>query len=315
MLSPRSDASSPEKLVFRSIDEFAEAVGTLTVPWRIGSTGSNFEGRMRRRSFEKCLFGEMRYGACTGVRDSRELALSDQPYICLSLYTAGRLDFIQDGSTWRIGRDDLLLWDGAKPSLFECLEPTRCELIWIPTALVERRIGPVADYLGQKASIKEGPARLLAYHARMLHKTVGGLPDGMRSSVLDASIDLIFSCFLPSSQKCVSTPRVTELLAEGKAEITRQIEWGELRPRDVAQALGISLRYLHKIFAASGTTFSAYVARERLERARGVLDNPRLRQQTLTDIAHRFGFYDLSHFSRSFSRRYGMSPGTYRSRP
>ena len=312
MLSSQSDASFAENLTFRSIEEFAEAVGTLTVPWQIGSTAANFEGRMRRRSFEKCLFGEMHYGACTGVRDNREIALSDQPYVCLSLYTQGSLDFVQDGSTWRIGSNELLLWDGSKPSLFECMEPTRCELIWIPTAMVERRLGSAADYLGQKTSIKETPARLLAYHAQMLHQTIGDLPEGMRASVLDASIDLIFSCFNPVVGKFDSNPRISKLLTEAKVEIARRVEWGELRPSDVAQSLGISLRYLHKIFAVSGTTFSAYVTEKRLERSRVALEQSGLRRQTLTEIAHRFGFYDLSHFNRCFSQRYGVRPGAYR---
>jgi AraC family transcriptional regulator, positive regulator of tynA and feaB len=135
----------------------------------------------------------------------------------------------------------------------------------------------------------------------------------MRSSVLDASIDLIFSCFRPLSQNFISTPRMTKLLAEAKSEIVRRVGWGELRPRDVAEALGISVRYLHKIFAASGTTFSVHLTEERLERARLALANPRLRQQTLTEIAHHFGFYDLSHFNRLFSRRYGVRPAIYRS--
>lgn len=312
MFSSRSDAPFAENLTFRSIEEFAEAVGTLTVPWQIGSTAANFEGRMRRRSFEKCLFGEMHYGACTGVRDNREIALSDQPYICLSLYTQGSLNFVQDGSTWRIGSNELLLWDGAKPSAFECLEPTRCELIWIPTAMVERRLGSAAGYLGQKASLAESPARLLAYHAQMLHKTIGDLPDGMRASILDASIDLIFSCFRPAERKLDSNPRITKLLTEAKVEIARRVEWGELRPSDVAQALGISLRYLHKIFAVSGTTFSACATEKRLERSRVALEQTGLRRQTLTEIAHRFGFYDLSHFNRSFSQRYGVRPRIYR---
>ncbi len=312
MVTLRSDASSSEDRVFRSIEDFAEAVGGLTVPWQIGPTVSNFKGRMRRRSFDQCLFGEMDYEACTGIRGSREIFLSDQPYVCLSLFKQGTLDFTQDGSTFRIRGNELLLWDESKPSLIECVEPTRCELIWIPTAMVERRVGPVAGYLGQTASIEDGPARLLAHHSRMLHQTVGALPDGMRLGVLDASIDLIFSCFRPRTSETDATPRVTKHLAEAKTEISRRLEWDDVRPPDVAQALGISLRYLHKAFAGSGTTFSAYVTEQRLERARVALEEPRLRKQTLTEIAHRFGFYDLSHFNRCFSRRYGMLPSTYR---
>ncbi|MCJ9728672.1 AraC family transcriptional regulator [Bradyrhizobium sp. PRIMUS42] len=32
----------------------------------------------------------------------------------------------------------------------------------------------------------------------------------------------------------------------------------------------------------------------------------------MTDVALRWGFNDLSHFSRSFRRRFGMSPREYR---
>ena len=84
------------------------------------------------------------------------------------------------------------------------------------------------------------------------------------------------------------------------------------RARDVAQALGIGTRYLHKIFAASGLTFSTWVGHERLERAHQALINPRLRSLTTTEIAHRFGYYDSSHFNRSFKRRFGLTPAAYR---
>lgn len=312
MPSSPVDVSSPEKLVFQSIDEFADAVSTLTVPWHIGPSSSPFAGGMRRRSFAHCLFGEMQYSGCTGVRDSRELALSDQSYICLSVYTKGMLNFTQGGSTTQVSAHDVLLWNGAKPSMFDCLEPTRCELVWIPTEIVERRLGPVSDYLGQAASAQQGPAKLLAHHMQMLHATIGDLPDAMRCSVMDASIDLIFACFHPRGPTVKSSPRASELLAEAKLEIARRVEWGELRPSDVAQALGISLRYLHKIFAATETTFSGYVTSQRLELARVALKNPRLQQQTLTELAHHFGFYDLSHFNRSFVRRYGVRPAIYR---
>ena len=82
----------------------------------------------------------------------------------------------------------------------------------------------------------------------------------------------------------------------------------------VAATLGISVRYLHQIFAGAGTTFSSHVASQRLERARSALMSRRFGRTTMTDLAQELGFYDSSHFNRAFKRQYGLTPTAYRKR-
>ena len=36
---------------------------------------------------------------------------------------------------------------------------------------------------------------------------------------------------------------------------------------------------------------------------------------TLTDLAHRYGWYDQAHFIRDFTALVGVTPGQYRDRP
>jgi AraC-like DNA-binding protein len=51
-----------------------------------------------------------------------------------------------------------------------------------------------------------------------------------------------------------------------------------------------------------------YVWNRRLDRCRDDLKKPCASAQRVADIAFRWGFSDLSHFSRAFKARFGMSP-------
>ena len=58
-----------------------------------------------------------------------------------------------------------------------------------------------------------------------------------------------------------------------------------------------------------GRSPGEYLRECRLERAAGLLRDRRL---SLADIAARAGFVDQSHFTRSFRRGFGCTPGAWR---
>jgi AraC-like DNA-binding protein len=74
-----------------------------------------------------------------------------------------------------------------------------------------------------------------------------------------------------------------------------------------ARDLRMSPRWLHAIFDKNGTTFAAWVARRRIEECKKCLDDPAHDHLSVTDIAFRNGFNDLSTFSRQFRRHHGMT--------
>jgi AraC family transcriptional activator of tynA and feaB len=51
-----------------------------------------------------------------------------------------------------------------------------------------------------------------------------------------------------------------------------------------------------------------WVWSERLERCRRDLEEPLLRVRTVSEIAYSWGFSDVSHFSRSFKQKFGITP-------
>lgn len=79
---------------------------------------------------------------------------------------------------------------------------------------------------------------------------------------------------------------------------------------EAAQAVNASTRHFCKVFKdATGVTFTDYLARVRVERAKNLLQNPHLR---VSEIAFETGFESISQFNRSFKRVTGMSPTRYR---
>jgi AraC-like DNA-binding protein len=81
-----------------------------------------------------------------------------------------------------------------------------------------------------------------------------------------------------------------------------------LSPGVAAVRFGISARYLHKLFAATGQSFSDYVLSQRLEQAKKDLRDPAYDRLSIAEIGYRCGFNDLSSFHRNFKRRFDLTP-------
>jgi AraC-like DNA-binding protein len=99
-----------------------------------------------------------------------------------------------------------------------------------------------------------------------------------------------------------------------KRDIAASLFRGEPRPTAEAMAAhhNVTPRYLHKLFEGEGLTYSEYVLKQRLERARQMLIDPRLADRTISSLAYDVGFGDLSHFNRAFRRRFQATPSEIR---
>jgi AraC-like DNA-binding protein len=86
----------------------------------------------------------------------------------------------------------------------------------------------------------------------------------------------------------------------------------DLAPAQIAAAHHISLRQLHKLFHASGTTVAGWIRQRRLERCGHDLRDPRWSGRPVAAIGARWGYPDPAHFSRLFKAAYGVGPRDYR---
>ena len=79
---------------------------------------------------------------------------------------------------------------------------------------------------------------------------------------------------------------------------------------ETARAMHVSTFYFCKIFKkATGLTFTDYLGRVRVEKAKNLLLNPHLR---VSEIAYTVGFQSLTHFNRIFRKITGEAPTVFR---
>jgi AraC-like DNA-binding protein len=83
----------------------------------------------------------------------------------------------------------------------------------------------------------------------------------------------------------------------------------ECRVDVVAQAIGYSKRTLQRRLESQNTNFKAIVEAVRFQQTEHYINHPYYR---LTDIAALLGYSELSAFTRSFKRWYGVSPQQWR---
>ena len=101
--------------------------------------------------------------------------------------------------------------------------------------------------------------------------------------------------------------RPDALLGLAKAYIHAHLD-RDISLDDISQAAHISKYHFLRLFRQQyGITPHQYVINCRINAARAALDVG----TSLTEVALRYGFADLSHFNRRFKRIYGMTPHQY----
>jgi AraC-like DNA-binding protein len=101
-------------------------------------------------------------------------------------------------------------------------------------------------------------------------------------------------------------------LAAAKAYVESHIGPQVLSIEDVADHMGVSARYVRKLFEAEGDSFSKYVLQQRLARVRSMLGNTRYNHVPISSLAFDVGFGDLSYFNKVFRSVFGGTPSDIR---
>lgn len=85
---------------------------------------------------------------------------------------------------------------------------------------------------------------------------------------------------------------------------------GEVTLAEVSNLVSMNYTYFSSWFKMEvGLTFSAYIMKQRMERAKRLLEEPGTR---INEVAVRVGYENMYHFSRAFKNYTGLSPKEYR---
>jgi AraC-like DNA-binding protein len=172
----------------------------------------------------------------------------------------------------------------------------------------------IEDVAGIAFNGSDRASALFSSFAQRLPGVVAGLAPAARARLGTTLLDLLTVALtdrldMPGQG---ADARERTRLAPIRAFVEERLGDPDLSPASIAAAHHVSVRYLHRLFQAEGTTVSSWIRHRRLERCRHELLDPSYPDRPVAAIAARWGFSHAAHFSRVFRAAYGIPPGEYR---
>lgn len=230
---------------------------------------------------------------------------------------SGKLSVIQSEQTRRLGRNEALIFDPSQPMTVTCQEDTQALLILVSTQYFLTHVG-VQPRLLDRRQLSASRGVNHAFLLQTLRHFAQELPRIDPSDTAEFC-DGIF-CFLrPMASEALREHASLEQNSrdarrtEALLIMERRFTDPTLTSGAIARELGISTRYLDRIFAETGMTVRQHLMELRLGRASVQLREPHMMSATIADIAKRNGFVSPAHFARAFKARYRYSPKEWRS--
>jgi AraC-like DNA-binding protein len=200
----------------------------------------------------------------------------------------------QDGREAWLAPGDFTLVDSATPFELGFAAPFEQLSFTIPTATLTRLL---ADPAGATARRVRGDTAT----------TFAG--DAGAAATLGEHLTGLVALALGGLAPAAIPRRADVVLQLARDEIERSLGDPSLSPATVAAQIGISTRYLHRLFSESGgPSFGRHVLERRLERCDRALGDPAIAHWTITQIAFEHGFNDPSYFARAYRAKYGITP-------
>ncbi|WP_221798153.1 transcriptional regulator FeaR [Oceanobacter mangrovi] len=238
------------------------------------------------------------------IRD--KLACRDDRYCFLILQTDGTMGFAAtNGDEMALKPGDIALIDSS------------FEFSMLPQGLIQQISVHLPRSMAQSVITGQQPFHKLAGSGISV-QTLRSILQQLRfadsqfgASSLDAcAIQQAIAALLPAAVQASRQDAVPlKLLAE--QHIQRLLQDHRLSPEFLATEMGISRRTLYRLFEEDGESIAQRILHLRLQQASSELQQNESKL-SITEIAYRWGFSDVSQFSRAFKREMGMSPRDYR---
>lgn len=223
--------------------------------------------------------------------------------------------FSQRGRTTMCAPGSFTLERSGEPYEFSYDESNLLRVLKIPAHLLRRRIGTPDRLCAVRFDARTGAGALFADYLAATVRHADSLEGISAGTVGTQLLDLLG--IVLEGAKDPGDSQETSVQAAHLRRIEQYIRLHlsdpDLRPATIAQACGVSVRYLHKLFRATNRTVADSIRELRLDGCHEAICNAHA-SVPLSNLAYAWGFSDQSHFCRSFKSHFGVSPGEARRR-
>jgi AraC family transcriptional activator of tynA and feaB len=294
----------------RTIEELAGMDAEVVAPGE-----SSFKSSMRQRNFGPLTILEFDVEPYQ-VRLAEKLGSAPRQRLILWLSIDGSGWMEQGGVTTKLDPTILCVYGADRPRAFAFTTPSRGVALLLPLDAVRQALQGWELALPLNIDCTGGAGAVLADIVRSVARHADDLGEDMGSGLSDVLVGLLASVVraLPDSLRMM--PSRLELFHKARIKrfVREHLRDPGLDVDMVSRAVGLSTRYIHKLFSSEPERLMKWVWAERIEGACKEIEKTALRRKAISQISFSWGFSGPAHFSRSFRKRYGASPIEYRSR-
>lgn len=230
----------------------------------------------------------------------------------------GRGSVSQGRCTLQFKPGDITFRRACVPSVARIEEPAKLVMLRLPIArFFGYNMSHFSSFVPSCASRESG---IVSTVHRFVESVLPSLGQQSVNTVAAAEQSLV-SLLAAAYQESTAAPKEQQQHLAGHnslrwsqlgAFISSNLYNSELDVESCANALGVSKRYIHKVFEVNGSHYGKFVLQQRLARSRDDLTNPQCAMLSIERIGYKNGFSDPAHFSRCFRAMFGVTPSAYR---
>lgn len=270
-------------------------------------THVGLEGRVETRPFGETTGAEIATCAQVIHHGPEEVRRVDDEVVFLNLMLDGRCVVTQDGRRSMSGPGTFTIVDATRSFTLDYLDPWRTVSFRVPARDIPE--GLRADATARTFSAGTGLGAVVADTLRSSWTQASRMSDSEADAVGTA---------VASLSRALSHSTRTDALEqqEGGDEVLRRsiehhlerhVRFVDTSPAAMARHFAISVRKLHQLYESAPLTYGQTVMRTRVLACADDLRAERGRA-TMTHLAAKWGFSDLSHLHRAFRLHLGHTP-------
>jgi AraC-like DNA-binding protein len=281
--------------------------GESTVRWR---DQDRFSGNVLH-----CQFGNLDFSRITSSnelteRTPRHVRKDGRDGFVLANVHDGVVRLKQRGRDCEIPTGAFALFDLNSPWTWEHAQATEIINITMPAFMLRSRLRTVDQLVCVPSDGKTGLWGVTSDLMRSLSEQLRSIPSPAAYSYSSHLVELIALALEAGETDALESdnmPLRTVLRRRCIGFMRANLADPELDPEKISDSMGISVRYLHRVFQDESETVCASLRDLRLEAAHNALANPANGRLPISEIALRAGFKSPAHFAAAFKSKYGVS--------
>lgn len=285
----------------------------MDVVWPRQDTG--FSADLSSSNIDELHLSRVRADPHQVTRSPSMVGTDQRDDLLLILAVDGELTVSQHDRSVTLSEGSFSMVDAAAPFIVEGLTEFEQIVLHTPRELLAARLPE--DALISSFGIGHGGAAglggLLSRFLVDLSRTNDALSASARATTASTVLDLLAT----TVGERVTSLSPTALghqrdLQRVQHEMVRTLHLPGRGLAEISADLGMSVRYVHKLFESTEFTPRGYLTEERMKRARWLLVDS---DRSVAEVGAMVGYRDVSHFSRAFRSRFGTSPSRFRAAP